>query len=305
MAWHEFKRGKTKKQDVQEFEFNLEDNLFQLREELRTGTYKHAPYSGFYITDPKLRHVHKACVRDRVLHHAIFRVLCPVFEKSFIFDSYSCRLNKGTHRAVRRLQKFSQKLSRNNSRNIFALKCDVKRFFDSVDHNILLELIQNKIQDPDATQLLQEIIQSFKTNDGKGLPIGNVTSQLFANIYLNKFDQFVKHDLKIKCYIRYCDDFVILNTNRHRLFHAVSRIQDFIKLQLKLSLHPDKVIFRKYNQGIDFLGYVVRPYCVTLRTKTKNRMLRKINERNQASYFGILKHCSGYKLEEKITMSLQ
>ena len=305
LAWREFKKGKTKKPDVQEFEFNLENNLFQLHEELRTGTYKHGPYCDFYITDPKLRHIHKACVRDRVLHHAVFRILYPIFDKSFIFDSYSCRLNKGTHRAVRRLQKFTQKLSRNNSRNIFGLKCDVKKFFDSVKHDILLELIKNKIQDPYAIQLLQKIIQSFKTEEGKGLPIGNVTSQLFANIYLNELDQFIKHELKIKCYLRYCDDFVILNPNFHNLRNVTDKAQNFLKSKLKLSLHPDKIIIRKYNQGIDFLGYVVRPYCINLRTKTKNRMLRKINERNLPSYLGVLKHCSGYKLERKIIASLQ
>ncbi|MEK7154421.1 MAG: reverse transcriptase domain-containing protein [Patescibacteria group bacterium] len=301
LAWREFKRGKSKKLDVQEFEFNLEDNLFQLHGELKSGTYKHAPYSGFYITDPKLRHIHKACVRDRVLHHAIFRVLYPVFDKLFIFDSYSCRLNKGTHRAVKRLWKFARSLSRNNLRDIYALKCDVQKFFDSVDHSILLELIRRRIQDSDAIWLLQKIVHSFKTKDSKGLPIGNITSQLFANIYLNELDCFVKHKLKIRYYLRYCDDFVILNANSHYLLDTVSRIQDFLNSKLKLSLHPNKVIIRKYNQGVDFLGYVVRPRCVTLRTKTKNRMLRKVSMKNLASYLGVLKHCAGYKLEKRVT----
>jgi retron-type reverse transcriptase len=301
LAWREFKKGKTKKQDVQEFEFNLEDNLFQLHNELQNRNYEHAPYSGFYITDPKLRHIHKACVRDRVLHHAIFRMLYPIFDKLFIFDSYSCRPNKGTHRAVKRLKKFTRSLSRNNSRSIYALKCDVQKFFDSVDHNILLELIQRRIQNPDTIQLLQKIVHSFKTKDGKGLPIGNVTSQLFANIYLNELDWFIKYKLKIRHHLRYCDDFVILNADSRRLLDAVGRIQDFLNSKLKLSLHPNKVIIRKYNQGIDFLGYVVRPYCTTLRTKTKNRMLRKVSTKNLTSYLGILKHCAGYKLEKKVT----
>ena len=282
----------------------MEDNLFQLHADLTTRAYQHLPYAGFYITDPKLRHIHKACVRDRVLHHAVFRVLYPIFDKTFVFDFYSCRLGKGTHRAVRRLKKFANKLGRNNHQNVFILKCDVKKFFDSVDHELLLNLIKQKISDERTIRLLETIIGSFEHERGKGLPIGNVTSQLFANIYLSELDQFVKHELGVRYYIRYCDDFVILNANSRRLLDTVSRIQDFLKLQLKLSLHPNKVIVRKYNQGIDFLGYVVRPYCITLRTKTKNRMLIKINEKNRASYLGVLKHCAGYKLENKINNAL-
>src|SRR3989344_2406155 len=128
LAWKEFKKGKSKKKDIQEFEFNLEDNLFQLHQELKDKIYRHSPYTAFYITDPKLRHIHKACVRDRILHHAVFRILYPIFDRQFIFDSYSCRLGKGTHRAITRLKSFCQKLSQNNSRNIFALKCDIKKF---------------------------------------------------------------------------------------------------------------------------------------------------------------------------------
>ena len=145
--------------------FNLEDNLFQLHRELRNKTYRHSNYTSFNVCDPKLRRIHKACVRDRVLHHAIFRVLYPIFDKSFIFDSYSCRIKKGTHRAVTRLERFCRKLSRNNTKNIFALKCDVRKFFDSVDQNILVRLIRNKIQDKDAIWLVEIIIRSFKNND--------------------------------------------------------------------------------------------------------------------------------------------
>ena len=130
MAWKEFKKGKRKKVDVQEFEFNLEDNLFQLHRELKDRTYQHSNYTAFSVNDPKPRKIHKAIVRDRVLHHAIFRILYPIFDKGFIFDLYSCRIGKGTRRAVNRLEKFCRKLSRNNTKNIFALKCDIKRFFN-------------------------------------------------------------------------------------------------------------------------------------------------------------------------------
>lgn len=182
-AWREFKRGKMGKPDIQEFEFNLENNLFQLHRELENKTYRHSHYTTFKICDPKLRQIHKARVRDRILHHAIFKILYPIFDKDFIFDSYSCRLEKGTHRAVGRLEKFCRKLSRNNSRNIFALKCDIKKFFDSINQDILLEFIKKKIKDENAVWLAEIVVKSFKNIDNNGLPLGNITSQLFANIY--------------------------------------------------------------------------------------------------------------------------
>lgn len=283
----------------------MEDNLFQLRRELKNKTYRHSPYTAFYVTDPKLRHIHKACVRDRVLHHAIFRILYLVFDQQFIFDSYSCRIGKGSHRAVRRLKTFCRKTSGNNSTTITAVKCDVKKFFDSVDHDTLLQLIRKRIHDDDAFWLIEIIIKSFRAEKGVGLPIGNVTSQLFANIYLSELDNFAKHALKTKYYLRYCDDFVLLSKNRWDLVQAVNKISYFLCVYLKLSLHPNKVIFRKYYQGIDFLGYVVRPYCITLRTKTKKRILAKVSEKNLASYFGVLKHCNGYKIKKVIGTKLE
>lgn len=316
LAWREFRRGKRNKSDVQQFEFNLEDNLFQLHRELSAKTYRHFHYTSFYTKDPKLRHIHKATVRDRVLHHAVFRILYPIFDKTFIFDSYSCRLDKGAHKAVDRLEKFARKLSKNNRRNIFALKCDIRRFFDSVNQGILLELIKKKIQDNTAIWLIERIIKSFRQDRGGGLPLGNVTSQLFANIYLNELDQFVKHKLRVRYYLRYCDDFVVLEKDKESLIRLVPLIDNFLKAKLKLALHFDKIIIRKYHQGIDFLGYLVLPHCRVLRTKTKRRMFRKIEKQcqdfraglvseesfNQSlqSYFGVLKHCQGYKISRKI-----
>ncbi len=316
LAWREFRKGKRSKSDVQKFEFNLEDNLFQLHRELKNKTYQHSDYTAFYIQDPKLRRIHKACVRDRVLHHAIFRILYPIFDKGFIFDSYFCRLGKGTHRAVDRLEKFTRKLSRNNRKNIFALECDIRKFFDSIDQDILLGIIKSKIKDTDALWLVDRIVKSFGKEKGRGLPLGNATSQLFANIYLNELDQFIKHKLRVKYYLRYCDDFVILGESWERLGELVVSIVRFLKENLKLSLHSDKIIIRKYHQGIDFLGYVSLPHYRALRTKTKRRMLKKITGRYQKlqqgliskkslnqslqSYLGVLKHCRGYKIKQKI-----
>jgi RNA-directed DNA polymerase len=300
LAWSEFKKGKMRKTDVQNFNLFLENNIFGLYQELKTKTYKHSQYTSFYIKDPKLRHIHKACVRDRVLHHAIFRILYPIFDKSFIFDSYSCRNDKGTHKAINRLQEFFRKESKNNSKTTYVLKLDVRKFFDSIDHDILLSLIKRKIKDEDVIWLIETIINSFSTNLNKGIPLGNITSQLFANIYLNELDYFVKHILKIKYYIRYCDDSAIINCNKKYLNNLILVINTFLNNDLKLFLHPGKIIIRKFNQGIDFLGYVSFPYHRVLRTKTKKRIFKKITSKNFQSYFGILKHCNGYKLRNKL-----
>ena len=297
LVWKEFKKGKSKKLDVKIFGNNLKENILKLHQELKYKIYEHSEYISFYVSDPKLRKIHKACVKDRILHHAIFRVLYPIFDKYFMFDSYSCRIGKGTHRAVNRLQEFARKVSRNNTKTCYVLKCDVRKFFDSVDQNILFFLIRNKIKDENTRWLIEKVIKSFP----KGLPLGNITSQLFANIYLNELDQFIKHNLKIKYYIRYCDDFIILLDNKNYLENIIPVINNFLIKELVLFLHPNKVIIRKYHQGIDFLGYVSFPNYKILRTKTKNRMMRRINEKysnhqSLQSYLGLLKHCNSHKL---------
>lgn len=299
-SWHEFRQGKRSKADVQEFERKLEDNIFRISRELKGKTYYHGHYTSFYITDPKLRHIHKAEVRDRIVHHAVYRVLYPIFDPSFIYDSYSCRNGKGTHRAVKRLEDFSRKVSKNYIEPCFALKCDVRKFFFSVDHKILFELIKRRVKDEAVLDLVNEIIESFHVDMDKGIPIGNLTSQLFANIYLDELDQFVKHVLKVKYYLRYCDDFVILSDNIAYLESVRVAIEQFLQEELKLSFHEDKITIRKLRQGIDFLGYVIFPHHTILRTKTKRRMLQRVNEKNLPSYLGILTHCDGHELEEKV-----
>ena len=161
LSWDEFKKGKQKKADVQEFERNSEQNMFQLRNDLISKTYKHGPYRGFYICDPKRRHIHKSEVRDRILHHAIFRILNPIFEPTFISNSFSCRIGKGTHKGVVAVRDMLRKESRNYTQTCFALKCDIRKFFDSVGHEILLSILQKRITDKDAQWLLKEIICSY------------------------------------------------------------------------------------------------------------------------------------------------
>jgi len=308
LSWKEFKKGKIKKADVKHFQKDLIKNLLNLYYELKSKTYEHLTYHSFYIQDPKLRYIHKATVKDRVLHHAIFRILYPLFDKTFIFDSYSCRISKGTHRAVNRLNQFTRKVSQNYREPCFILKCDIRKFFDSIDHTILIQLIKKKIKEENVIWLIDKIIESHCVLEGKGVPMGNIISQLFANIYMNELDQFIKHQLKIKYYIRYCDDFVIIDSNKKHLIGLILEINNYLLNNLKLSLHPDKITIRKYHQGVDFLGYVSFPYYRALRTRTKNRIFRKIKENktkenfNQSlqSYLGILKHCNSYKVKKEI-----
>lgn len=300
MAWREFRHGKRKKFETQQFECNLEDNLFQLHNELENFIYEPRPYSSFFIHDPKLRHIHKAAISDRVLHQAIFRILYPVFDRGFIYDSYSSRINKGTHAAVRRLDGSLRNASKNYRRPTFALKFDISKFFDSVDHRVLLALIKLRIKDSKAIWLIEKIVKGFRETTGKGLPLGNVTSQIFANIYLNELDQFLKRRLKIKYYIRYCDDSVIVSDDKNYLISLIPKIYSFLDEVLSLKLHKNKTVIRKYSSGVDFLGYVLRPYHRVLRTKTKNRVLRKANIKNLQSYLGVLRHCAGNKIKSQL-----
>ena len=274
-AWREFKKDKARKPDVAEFSLNLENNIFELRDKLVSHDWQCGGYEEFSINDPKPRKIHKALVIDRVLYQAVYQVLYSIFDQGFIFDSYSSRKGKGVHAAIKRLEIFLIKISRNYTKPVYALKCDIKKFFDCVDHEILMNLIKEKVDCPEILDLVSKIINSFHKTQGKGLPLGNVTSQLFANVYLNPFDWYVKRDLKIKYYIRYNDDFVILSENKEYLEKLIPVLQEFLTTSLKLELHPNKIIIRKFHQGIDFLGAVLLPHRIVPRTKTKRRMIKK------------------------------
>lgn len=305
LAWQEFLKDKKKKKDVQEFQFNLMDNLSSLHEELLNNTYKHGEYQLFYINDPKPRIIHKASVKDRLLHHAVYRILYPFFDEKFIADSFSCRINKGMHRAIERFRKFSYIVSKNNTKTCWILKCDIKKFFHSIDQNILMGILEKYITDENIINLLRKIIISFNSGtERKGLPLGNLTSQLFCNIYMNEFDQFVKHKMKIKYYIRYADDFVIFSEDKQYLKSVVAEMSSFLKGRLKLSLHPDKIAIKTLHSGVDFLGWVNFYNHRVLRTSTKRRMFRKLknnfNQQRVNSYLGMISHGNTYKIKQKL-----
>ncbi len=331
-AWQEFLRGKRKRKDVIEFSLHLTDNIFLLHQELAEKTYRHGPYHAFKISDPKPREIHKAGVRDRLLHHAIHRILYPYFDRKFIFDSYSCRDDKGTHRAINRFREYSRIVSQNHTRTAWILKCDIRKFFTSINHETLIRILKKYIADKNIIWLLENIIGSFmlppsekegrggfnKINPpvspfskgggcGAGLPLGNLTSQIFANVYMNEFDQWVKRELKAEYYIRYADDFVFLSQERDYLELIMPVIGDFLENRLKLFLHPDKVFIKTMASGVDFLGWINFPRHRVLRTSTKRRMFKRLSKSYSdgsiISYLGLLRHGDAYKLKRKIRIA--
>ncbi len=315
VAWREFLKGKRKSIDVQEFQYRLFDNVFALHADLRNKRYIHGAYHAFNISDPKPRNIHKATVRDRVLHRALYRALYPFFERVFIADSYSCRKWKGTHRAMSRFRAFAYKTSRNHTRTCFVLKCDIRKFFANIDHEILFSILAGYIPDTGILGLLKNVVRSFRSlsnsrelesgeHTGIGLPLGNLTSQLLVNVYMNEFDQFVKHRLKARYYIRYADDFVFLSADKNRLQEIVRYIVLFLREKLKLELHPDKVSIKTLASGIDFLGWMHFPDHRVLRTATKRRMFRRLGESPKeeaaVSYRGLLSHGNAQKLRRRV-----
>lgn len=307
-AWQEFLRDKKDRQDVLVFQEKLMDNVLGLLNDLKNKTYIHDGYVAFNISDPKPRQIHKATVRDRLLHHLIYRELYSFFDSKFIYDSYSCRVNKGTHKAINRFRTFHRKVSKNNTKTCWVLKCDIKKFFANIDHKTLKTILSKGIFDRDILWLFSQVIDSFKTQKHisaiayicKGLPLGNLTSQLLVNIYMNEFDQFMKRELKVKYYIRYADDFVILHENKEHLVKLWRYIAIFLDKKLKLELHPDKVFTKTLASGVDFLGWVNFPKHRVLRSSTKRRMFRNLGsnpkEESKQSYLGMLGHGNAKKL---------
>ena len=300
-AWQEFARGKKDKKDVQAYSRYLADNLIILHENLTTKRYTHGGYQAFSITDPKPRSIHKAPMEDRVLHHAVYRILYPFFDRVFAATSYSCRNGRGTHKALAKFREYARTASRNNTRTCWVLKCDIRKFFASIDQNVLIGVLSTYIPDQDVSWLLKEIIGSFhSTQPGKGLPLGNLTSQLLVNVYMNEFDQYVKHHIKAKHYIRYADDFVFLSPDRGWLEQQIPRVAKFLHDVLALELHPEKVYIRSLAAGVDFLGWINFPDHRVLRTATARRMHKRIREsprpETMQSYLGLMRHGNTKKL---------
>jgi hypothetical protein len=329
------------------FENNLECNIERLVYELNTRLYNPARSVCFTILKPKPREIFAADFRDRVVHHLLFNYLNPAYEKKFIYDSFACRKNKGTLAAVKRLQKQTRKITTNNIKRAYYLQLDIHNFFMSIDKNILFCLIKKHLKDrtfrwlaktlifhEPTEQYLQKSTYSIRSRVPKhksllntrkniGLPIGNLTSQFFANVYLNDLDQFVKHKLKAKYYVRYVDDFVLLHESKEKLAKWKQEIEVFINTKLNLKLKPITKI-QPISNGINFVGYIIRPFYLlprnrnthnlkqTLKThekkciKTSNNQLILHYEhiptlaRSLNSYFGHLRYAKSKRLMQSI-----
>lgn len=304
-AYYECRLGKRKQESAGRFELSYEIEILKLQRELLVQTWQPLRPFCFVVTDPKIREIHAADFRDRVVHHALCRLLIPIFEPGFIKDSYACRTGKGTHKAVDRLKSFIRRVTDNFTRPAYYFQGDILSFFTSINHDILLTLLKKKVKSPDIIHILEQIITPesiynpikrgqlslfaqipkhkslFFAPHNQGLPIGNLTSQFFANVYLNQLDQYVKRHLRAKYYLRYVDDFIILEDDPSLLEEYRLKINDFLPENLRLQLHPKKQIIRPIESGIDFLGYFIKPRYTLVRRRVVSRLkVRLIEFRN-------------------------
>ena len=275
LAYLKARKCKRYRNEILRFSYNLEANLSDLQKELSNQTYQHGNYREFTVCDLKKRHIKAPSFRDRVVHHALCNVIEPIFDKGFIYSNFACRKERGTHKAIKRLEKFIKSAENKSLSKIYCLKCDISKYFESINHKILFSLVQRKIGDKKVLWLIKEILSSSYKKMGVGIPIGNLTSQLFANIYLNELDQFVKHGLRIKYYIRYMDDFLVLDYDKREIRRIKEKIREFLQDKLKLELHPKKANLFPASKGIDFLGYRIFGSHRLLRKNTVKRFIKR------------------------------
>ena len=311
-AHNRAKKGKRFREEVIRFEMNLEENLMEIGKELLNGSYKFGRYREFTIYEPKERHIKFLPYRDRIVHQLyVEEYLKPIFVKDFMCDSYACIKGRGVQQAINKLRKYMKIMKSKNS-DYYILKCDVKKFFYNVNHELLYETISRRIKDMEFLEFSKKII--FCNEEGYGIPIGNYTSQYFANIYLNNLDKFVKEKLQVKYYVRYMDDFVILLNTKEECRYIKDRLDMFLK-GIKLELNP-KTSYFKNCQGGNFCGYKLYNDTILVRGKNKTRLkrwLKKIQKmysedkisieeinRKIPSIRGYLKHCNSFRLYEKI-----
>ena len=301
-AYLDCRYNKRGRRDAIRFEIDAEEKVYDLAERLRERTYRPSPASCFVTEKPKLREIVAAQFEDRVVHHLLVRRLEPLWEPGFIYDSYASRRRKGTHLAVKRLRKFMCEASLNKKRPVYYLQLDIKNYFMSIDKDILFDLIMKRRPPEELIWLIHLIVHRnvaencvvrspeslmakvpphkslFRARKNKGLPIGNLTSQFFANIYLDRLDQFVKHTLKCRWYLRYVDDFVMLDSDRQCLEQWHAQTESFLQERLKLNLNPKRYRLRRVSEGVDFLGYIVRPDYVLSRKRVVNNLKAKLRD---------------------------
>ena len=324
------KKGKSKKSYVIEFEANLENELLKLQQELSSKTYLPSPLTTFIVRDPKTRKISASHFRDRVVHHALCNIISPIFESRFIHDTYANRKGKGTLAALKRFDLFLRKVTRNGAdvrgkenRIVgYALKIDIKHYFENVDHQILLSILRRRICDEGVIDLIKTILANHKTGTpGKGMPLGNLTSQFFANVYLGELDNFVKHELKAKYYLRYVDDFVILGRDGRELEGIGNRVNSFLIDSLKIEMHPEKSRVIPLRNGVTFLGFRIFHRYRLLKRSNQKRIEKRILKfqdkltkgeittdrirNSMAGWSGYAKMANTHRLRQRITQSVE
>jgi RNA-directed DNA polymerase len=298
-SFFEYRKGKKPSIDLDNFQYNLEYELFSLWKDLNTNSYKHGEYRKFKVCDNKKREISVASVRDRVIHRLIYDYLTEIYDKTFIYDAWSCRKNKGLIGAIGRTQFFMKKYS-----NGFIWRADISKFFDSVDHRVLTKILELRITNKKTIYLLEEIIRSFNTKNGSGMPIGNLTSQIFSNIYMNEFDRYIKYNLKCREYARYGDDFVIFSKDKENLISIREKAIEYLSDKLKLTMHPQNDFIIKTKQGLKFLGIQFFPNGRRLSKRNIGRINKKLKLKNVASYSGIIREHSKRKAVKELQWRL-
>jgi RNA-directed DNA polymerase len=271
LAFWKAKKGKSNSKEVDAYQFYMEENLQQLSLELKTGLIDVGQYYHFKIFDPKERNICAAAFKEQVLHHALMNVCHSLFEKKQIFDSYASRKNKGTHAAVNRAALFTKKYT-------FFLKLDVRKFFDSIHHKVLKNQLDDMIKDPHVLCVFYKIIDSYEASEDRGVPIGNLSSQYFANHYLSTLDHYIKEQLGAKAYVRYMDDMVIWDNDKQFLKSIFLEIKKYVESTLMCCLKPP--LFNFSSQGVPFLGYVIKPFDIRLSLRSRRRFVKKIHQLN-------------------------
>ncbi len=315
-AYIKARRCKRYNPEVLRFSSKLEDELLAIQDKLLGGTYKTGNYYRFVIYEPKKREIAALPFRDRVVHHALCNVIEPLFERKFVHDSYGCRVRKGTHAGSDRLVEFLRRAQRTWGK-VFCLKGDIEKFFPSVHHEALKGIVRRTIRCKQTLNLIDGIIDS--TPESKGMPIGNLTSQLFANVYLNELDHFAKEKLRVRFYVRYMDDFILLYPEKERLHEWHESIAMFLHERLRLNLNSKTSIF-PISRGVDFLGYRAWVTHRLLRKRSIIGMRRKLNALAErygtgeisldtvqpviASWLGHAKHANSYNVRKKLLGSV-
>ncbi|QKQ98170.1 RNA-dependent DNA polymerase [Candidatus Nanohaloarchaea archaeon] len=273
-GYREARKGKRYSGEVLSFSKDLDKNLHELSNSLFAGSYRSKGFKKFKLFDPKEREISAPYFRDRIVHRSLHRSLEPFFDRKFIEDSFACRKGKGTHAGVDKAQEFMRKQDAD-----YFLKCDVKGYFDSVDHSILLDMLKRQIRDEKIIELIQAILS---VSGSKGIPIGTLYSQLFANIYLNRFDNFVKQGLQEDYYVRYMDDFVFFSDSKQRLHELREACKGYLADELDLEIPYSKTTLEPVNKGLTFLGYRIFPQHRKLRKRNKKKFRQRLENQKRA-----------------------